>query len=158
MVTEQKDDLIALKKLKQAIQEKDKKKHALYRSVFLRNDVKQNLLETELILAIDEAELTYLDLKKEDSTDTKAKIEKAKKQIVKFKAELKVQEANVRKLKQNVRMIVIWTVVIVLIFGCLGWGCWFINKKEDYMLPDQTKVEGGESDDLYHKFIDNEIS
>ena len=132
----------------------------MYRSVFLLKEAKANLEEAEMILAIDEAELAYMKLKEEDTATQEGIIKKTQDEIVKFQADVKKQESNVRKLKSNVRMIVIWSVVVVVIFGCLGWGCYFVNKKDEYSEdPDKfEKAEGGERDDLFHRFIDNEIT
>ena len=132
----------------------------LYRSVFLRDDMKQNLLETQLILAIQQAELKYLTLKKEDTTVTGAAIVRSNELIKKFEAALKVYEGDVRKLKAKVRIGVISIVVAVIIIGCIAYVIYFLSK-DDLPKEDQNKftaVEGGENDDLYQRFIDNEIS
>lgn len=113
-----------------------------------------------MILAIDLAELEFLKLKKADTTDVKKRIELATKKVVGFKEEVKIQEGNVRKLKQNVRMIVIWAVISILIFSSIGYAICFLMKKDEFMIEDKefpVVKEGGE-DDLYYRFIDNETT
>lgn len=77
-------------------------------------------------------------------------IKKTEAEIVTFEAAVK---SNKRKLAQQVRMYSIWIVVGLGVIGAVGFGCWYVNKKEDNNDDKQfNKVEeGGERDDLFHR-------
>ena len=53
----------------------------------------------------------------------------------------------------------VWVILAVIVLGCIGYAAWFLTKKDKYA-EDKTEFkeapEGG--DDMYYRFIDNEIS
>jgi len=46
-----------------------------------------------------------------------------------------------------------WIAIVGFIVVLFIWGCWFVNKKDP-----ETGLEGGSKDDLYTRFIDDELS